>query len=279
MNKILKILIIVGLIVISILGYAIVKIEKNIDQNPAVIDTEQGGDIVTKPAIDQEEPFDERANDERVTKVEINIPIEGTEKYYEDVVLQKPPFSILVLVNKSSVLPHDYEPEDLVTLDNFAPGRMEEVKQMRKVAAEAMVELVAGAETDGYEILPTSGYRSYQLQTTIFQNVTNSYGSVESANTVSALPGQSEHQSGLAMDMSCESVNYRIVDAFGETEEAKWLAEHAYEYGFIIRYPKGKEDITGYQYEPWHLRYVGEDAAKEIYEQDITFEEYSAELV
>ena len=91
------------------------------------------------------------------------------------------------------------------------------------------------------------------------------------------MPGSSEHQTGLTIDVSAQSVSYRLDQSFGDTKEGKWLAKHCHEYGFIIRYPEGKTHITGYDYEPWHLRYVGVDTAKEITGSGLTLEEYLGE--
>ena len=112
-----------------------------------------------------------------------------------------------------------------------------------------------------------SGFRSYQSQQSIFANYATSYGETE-ANRFSARPGQSEHQTGLAFDINLLS------ESFGATKEGIWLAQNCHRYGFIIRYPKGKEYITGYIYEPWHIRYVGQDVASYINKNKITFEEY-----
>lgn len=125
----------------------------------------------------------------------------------------------------------------------------------------------------GIELAAVSGFRSYERQAAIFANAVQRKGEVE-ANRVSARPGQSEHQTGLAMDVSSASVGYALVEAFGETVEGKWLAQNAPKYGFIIRYPKGKEHITGYRYEPWHLRYVGVEHAMKISQRGLTLEEY-----
>jgi D-alanyl-D-alanine carboxypeptidase len=112
-----------------------------------------------------------------------------------------------------------------------------------------------------------SGFRSYAYQQNLYNRYVARDGKAE-ADRYSARPGHSEHQTGLAMDVNS------VGQSFAYTSEGKWLAAHAHEYGFIIRYPKGKEDITGYMYEPWHIRYVGVEIAKEITEAGITFEEY-----
>lgn len=184
------------------------------------------------------------------------------------------PDDILVLVNKEWNLPSDYVPKDLV-VPNVAFSFSENLpkKQMRKEAAAALEELFGQAKKDGINLLAASGYRSYNTQKSIFQSNAKLYGEKE-ANKTSAYPGQSEHQTGLAMDLTCAAVGYQLTESFGETAEGKWLKEHASEYGFIIRYAKSKEEITGYSYEPWHIRYVGKEVAREIDSQGLAYEEY-----
>ncbi|WP_242973039.1 M15 family metallopeptidase [Anaeromicrobium sediminis] len=111
----------------------------------------------------------------------------------------------------------------------------------------------------------------------MFASDVNKYG-VEKTNQFSAKPGESEHQTGLAIDVSSPAVNYRLTQSFEETKEGKWIKENAPRFGFIIRYEEGKESITGYQYEPWHLRYVGRETAKEIVNRNISFEEYLGKI-
>lgn len=185
------------------------------------------------------------------------------------------PYDQLALVNKEFALPKDYVPNDLVVPDVPFPYVAEDdpKKQMRKVAADALEEMFKAAEKEDLEFYAQSGYRSYETQEFLFQSYTENHGE-EEANKFSARPGESEHQSGLTMDITSPDIGPQLVTEFGETDEGKWLQEHAHEYGFIIRYPKGKEEITLYQYEPWHIRYVGKKAAKEITENNITLEEY-----
>ncbi len=181
---------------------------------------------------------------------------------------------ILVLVNKTRNLPSDYKPDDLVIPNiKFSFEENLEKKYMRKDAAIALQNLFDAAKQNNISLFGVSGYRSYQRQELIFEAKANKYGR-DIANKTSALPGQSEHQTGLAMDISCSSVNYLLTEQFGQTPEGKWLKDNAYKFGFIIRYPKDKTDITGYNYEPWHVRYVGKNAAKVINENNITLEEY-----
>ncbi|HEY4600931.1 MAG TPA: D-alanyl-D-alanine carboxypeptidase family protein [Cerasibacillus sp.] len=184
------------------------------------------------------------------------------------------PYEILALVNKKHMLPEDFVPEDLVVPDVLFPFTEDlPKKMMRKPAADALEKLFVAAEKKGLNLFAQSGYRSYERQEELYTAYVERDGE-EAANKYSARPGQSEHQSGLAMDVTSPDVNFLLNEAFGETAEGQWLKEHCHEFGFIIRYPKGKESITEYQFEPWHLRYVGEKAAKEIMEKEITLEEY-----
>ena len=183
------------------------------------------------------------------------------------------PTSLLALVNKNNALHHYYTPNDLVvpnvpfTFEEFAPQ-----KQLRSEASQALEELFAKANQENIDLTAISGFRSYARQAEIFRR--NWLASPEQANRLSARPGESEHQTGLSMDVSSPTVNYSLVEYFANTPEGQWLAENAPEFGFIIRFPQGKEHITGYQYEPWHLRYVGKIPAKEITQANITLEEY-----
>jgi zinc D-Ala-D-Ala carboxypeptidase len=181
---------------------------------------------------------------------------------------------MLIVANKERNLPEDYVPADLVTPNVPFPFKEDlPKKKLRKEAALSVEVLFKAAEEQGLELLAQSGYRSYDTQVSIFAYNADQYGE-EKANQTSAQPGQSEHQTGLSLDVTSPQVNYELVEEFGETKEGKWLAENAHKYGFIIRYLKDKEEITGYQYEPWHLRYVGVEHAKEIHERGITLEEY-----
>jgi zinc D-Ala-D-Ala carboxypeptidase len=182
--------------------------------------------------------------------------------------------SILVLVNKNRNLPASYAPKDLVK-PNVRFSFSEDVpkRYMRASAAKALERLFKAASEAGFRLYGVSGYRSYATQKSIFERNAAKKGE-EEANRTSARPGQSEHQTGLAMDISSASVNYALSTSFGETAEGKWVRNNAHKYGFIIRYPKGKEGITGYSYEPWHLRYVGTEAAEYIFKNGLTLEEY-----
>lgn len=185
------------------------------------------------------------------------------------------PSNMLTMVNKNYTLPEEYEPLDLVSPEvAFTFGNADVPKRyLREGAAEALEELFKLAEKDGIILYAVSGFRSYSRQEGIF-NLEQKDKGMEKALQAVALPGQSEHQTGLAMDVTSESVNFEITKEFGKTKEGKWIQLNAHKAGFIIRYPEGKESITGYQYEPWHLRYVGKKYAKIIYEKKLTLEEF-----
>ncbi|WP_026701792.1 M15 family metallopeptidase [Salibacterium aidingense] len=227
---------------------------------------EQTNQEETKPVFEEDEEQEETADREE-DQAAAPPPTD------ENGVLENPE-ALDALVNRDYHLPSDYVPEDLTVPD--VPFPFEEdvpKKQLREPAAAALEELFSGAEEEGLNLFAVSGYRSYDRQEAIFAANAEEDG-VEEANQYSAQAGESEHQSGLAMDVSSQSADFSLTDEFGETPEGQWLKENAYEYGFVIRYPEDKTEITGYQYEPWHLRYVGEDLAAELQDKDETLEEY-----
>ena len=186
----------------------------------------------------------------------------------------------LLLVNRTHPLAQDYVPDDLVKVESVVAGVgvAGETDQLRKDAAEALEAMIKAAKEAGIEILMRTGYRSYEYQRDrLYEPYIKSYGQTY-ADTISAKPGQSEHQTGLALDLGGKSEDYKLSQNFGNTAEGKWVAEHCYEYGFIIRYTDGTAekpgDTTGFIFEPWHLRYVGVEAAKEIKESGKLLEEY-----
>lgn len=183
------------------------------------------------------------------------------------------PTDILILVNKTNRAPAVpvtlVKPDVMPTKEGYA-----ENIYMRPEAAGALEELFAGAAQEGITLYATSGYRSYSTQKAIFERKLDRM-SEKAANASVAKPGYSEHQTGLAMDVEGQTtLGTGLTEAFGTSPEGIWLAAHCHEYGFIIRYPEGKTKITGYIYEPWHIRYVGKEAAAEIKALDVTFEEY-----
>ena len=183
---------------------------------------------------------------------------------------------LLILVNKENPVDESYVPEDLADIKYYAKDRPAYARFLRAEAAEAFNRMAEDAAGQGIDFVMTTAYRSYAFQKQLFDSYVARNG-LEEASRFSARPGQSEHQTGLAVDVSCAAVDYQLVYAFGETDEGQWLARNAADYGFIIRYPEGAEDLTGYLYEPWHLRYVGVYAAKEIEAQGVVLETWLLE--
>ena len=181
--------------------------------------------------------------------------------------------SILVLVNKKNWLSKNYVPYDLVEPKvNFLPDTNPEAKFLRKECAKALEKLFKKAKKDKINLYAVSGYRSYKRQGEIFKSNLKKDG--EEANKYSARPGQSEHQTGLAIDVTCEEIEFELSKSFEKTTTYDWLFMNAYKYGFIFRYPKNKEEITGYIFEPWHLRYLGKEVAEKLHLEDLALEEY-----
>ena len=156
----------------------------------------------------------------------------------------------VLVVNKTYTVPADYTPGGLT--DD---------------CADAFANMQAAAGAEDIILYEASGFRSYETQAGLYDNYVARDGQ-EAADRYSARPGSSEHQTGLAIDLN------DVSDTFGDTPEGKWVAAHAAEYGFILRYPEGKEEATGYMYEPWHIRYVGEEFAQKLTDSGLCLEEY-----
>lgn len=185
------------------------------------------------------------------------------------------PTSIWVIVNKKRPLnPKDYVPADLVVpnVPLRVPGN--ESMKVRKVTATALETMFAAAKKQGINLMLSSGYRSYSYQVALYNGYVKTQGQAV-ADTQSARPGFSEHQTGLAADVEPVSEKCDVDQCFGNLPEGKWLAANAYQYGFVIRYPLNKDNITGYEYEPWHVRYVGIPLATEMHKEGVsTLEEF-----
>lgn len=181
------------------------------------------------------------------------------------------PASVWVIVNKRRPLdPVDFVPPDLVEV----PIPYVWAPQLRREASEAVVELFAAAAEEGLELASQSAYRSYATQVDVYGGIVNDRGQT-AADQTSARPGHSEHQTGLAIDISAVPANCSLDQCFGDTPHGKWLAANAWRFGFVLRYPDGATPITGYEYEPWHFRYVGEELAAELHDEGTrTLEEF-----
>lgn len=182
------------------------------------------------------------------------------------------PMGYITLADPEHLLAPDYVPNDLVTVT----VRKVVNGELRCAAHDALTDMFDAAEADGCKLYAKSVYRSYQTQKTMYANRLRKVGRDDG---VVAAPGSSDHQTGLGIDI----LNYEwtkkdgMTPAFAETEEARWMAAHCHEYGFIIRYMEDKEDVTGIIYEPWHLRYVGPEVAVYIMENHLSLEEFTDE--
>lgn len=182
------------------------------------------------------------------------------------------------LVNKSKPFNElAYAPNlSLVTVATQA-GRGSDERSIRPEAMPDLEKMFNAAATAGHTLQVGSGYRSYATQTAVFNRYVSQVGEAE-ARTFSSPPGHSEHQSGLTVDISSADMACWLETCFGQQPAGIWLAKNAHLYGFILRYPEGKESITGYQYEPWHFRYVGTDLAGALYQSGLTLEEAQPQL-
>ena len=200
--------------------------------------------------------------EDAVTRVNIKLDLE----VYTDTEEVSNPDSLLVLVNKYNHLPKNYTPSDLVNVD----GAYGNDVPIRSVIKEGFLQLQQAAKKElGITLMPTTTFRNESFQTTLYNKYVAKDG-VKKADTYSARPGYSEHQTGLAIDLKNTALtNVRLTD-----KNYTWLSLNAYKYGFIIRFPENKENITLYQFENWHIRYVGLDAAKIIHDNNLTLEEY-----
>lgn len=248
-----------AIVLILIIGAIIL-----VKQYPQLIETKPNTTDIAKEKTEQPElPVQEEVVPPKQPEV-IEEPAKQQEKplenggYIEGQTLPKEPTYVdgVLIANKKYPLPAD-----------FAPGE-------NKEARAAFEKMAADAKTAGFELDAFSTYRSYEYQEVLYNNYVSRDGK-EDADRYSARPGYSEHQTGLAFDIGEKGKEDLWLTAeFGESEAGKWLVENAHKYGFILRYPKGKEAITGYMYESWHFRYLGVELATKVKESNLTLEEY-----
>lgn len=201
------------------------------------------------------------------TSVETNS---GQPKFNKNLFKLDEPSSPWWVVNKTRPLPDGYVPADLAVPDvKLRLARTAPQMPFSQLATPALEEMFEAASNEGIVLVFGSGYRSEELQTQFYNQYVAQDGQA-AADRYSARPGTSEHQTGLAFDATNVSEKCHLEICFEGTPEGMWLKQNAHKYGFIIRYPNGKESVTGYQYEPWHMRYVGKELAVEMNTQNIT---------
>lgn len=203
-----------------------------------------------------------------LTEVIALVNVHRDQNYYENMEITDTSKENTMLVNKYNALSKDYEVEDLKTISKtYSYG---DNKKLNKEAYDAFISLADDAKKEGYTILIVSSYRTYQDQEDVWKDYKASFGT-KKADAYAARAGSSEHETGLAIDVA--DYNDKN-DKFEATESFKWMQTNAHKYGYILRYPKDKENITGYSYEAWHYRYVGIDTATKVYNEGITYDEY-----
>ena len=200
------------------------------------------------------------------------VNVHANNEWYDNKVVKETDLSKgnLILVNKFYYLKQDFIPNDIVDVDiNYSYAN----NRVTKETNDAFVEMAKKAKEDNIKLIANSSYRTYERQEEVYKEFYYSKG-ISYADKYAARAGYSEHQTGLSLDIftsgSSTTSNFEESDAF------RWLSENAYKYGFILRYPKGKEYLTGYNYESWHYRYLGKELAKKVYDSDLTFDEYYA---
>lgn len=212
-------------------------------------------------------------NEDDYAKVISIVNVHANHKWYQLDLNTQEDLGMLMNVNKFYTLSETYVPENLRNIElSYAYGEEGENKLI-DYAYDKFLELWQAANEQGFYLMVTSSYRDYESQKEIYDYRVSAQGE-RKADETAARPGHSEHQTGLVIDMT--SKTEPLADSFSNSEAYKWLKENAYKYGFIERYPEGKTYLTGYSPESWHWRYVGEEAAKLIHDEDITFDEYYA---
>lgn len=216
------------------------------------------------------EEYRQKNPDLSIEKVITNVNIGLNNKYYTNTKPSKYLNTEKILVNKYNYVTEDYIPENLQIVSSKYSSK---TVKLVSYAKEAFEELAAAAEKENYTINAMSSYRDYAYQNTLYNNYAKKDG-YDNADTYSARPGYSEHQTGLAVDIDNKKEYFTN---FEKTKEYEWMQNNAYKYGFILRFPKDKVLETGYEYESWHYRYVGKEIAKYIHDNNMCYEEYYAQ--
>lgn len=205
-----------------------------------------------------------------------NINIHLDNNFYEVEYNADQSLDTSILVNKFYLLGSDFKPNDIVVIPQDYAWGEKGSKTIRKVTYDAFLEMWKAANQEGHYLMVSSAYRTFEEQEIVYENYKSNRGQ-KYADGIAARPGASEHQTGLALDIFSKYNSNK--NTFAESKTYLWLTENAHKYGFILRYPEDKVNITGYNYESWHYRYVGKDIATYIYENKITFEEYYAYFI
>lgn len=214
--------------------------------------------------------------DENLSNIVAIINTHRDSEYYANIKDSDYSLDTNMIVNKYYNLSKDYQPDDIIPISSSYAWGENGSKTTRQITFDAYLDMYNAAKNDGITLMINSSYRTYTEQETVYKNYETKYGS-EYADEIAARPGHSEHQTGLALDIFCTTNSN--TKTFKDSEAYQWLLNNSYKYGFILRYPEGKENITGFTFESWHYRYVGTEIATYIHENDITFDEYFAYFI
>lgn len=216
--------------------------------------------------LDRYLAYIEKNPSKSISEVVSLVNVNRDRDFYVDPITTDTSKGNAMLVNKYHSLSKDFEASDIVKVSStYAYSGM----SLNKEAYDAFKRLADDAKKEGYTIVILSSYRTYDYQEKLWTDRKNKSG-IEKADAYAARAGSSEHETGLAIDVA----DYNNPINFGEQEAYTWMLNNSYKYGYILRYPEGKEDITGYDYEAWHYRYLGVDLATRVYNEGITFDEY-----
>lgn len=216
--------------------------------------------------------YHEQSPDYNIQEVLLRVNLDLDYPFYENITTIEHPYELLILVNKQHKLPSGFHQYNLVQMDKKYTVNDGKEYLLAGVAYDKYVQMAEAANREGLAMRVLSAYRTEDYQANLYNNKVASTGKIN-ADNYSARPGHSEHQTGLAVDISSTNTTFEY------SAEFMWLQQHAHEYGFILRYPKNKEWITGYSYEPWHYRYVGTDVASIIHQENITYEEFYVKYI
>lgn len=246
--------------------------DKNSQNNKELTEMEKAKKEIAYYVDENQTAYEEYRNQNKdmpLEKIILNVNMGLNNKYYTNTKESKYQNTYKILVNKYNYVTENYIPNDLEQVSSEYSSKP---LKLVNYAKEAFEEMARAAKTENYTIRAMSSYRDYAYQNTLYNNYAKRDG-YESADTYSARPGYSEHQTGLAVDV--DNADKYFTD-FENTKEFTWMQNNAYKYGFILRFPKDKVKETGYEYESWHYRYVGKEIAKYIHDNNLCYEEYYA---
>ena len=217
--------------------------------------------------LDRYLTYYEKNNDKNLNEIISLVNVNRDKDYYKDLEATDTSKGIAMLVNKYHALNNEYKASDIVkTSSTYSYAN----NNLNSEAYEAFKNLADAAKEEGHTILILSSYRNYEYQDNLWKQRKQAFGT-RKADEYAARAGSSEHETGYAIDVADF---YDKNDSFKDTESYQWMLTNAHKYGFILRYPEGKENITGYKFESWHYRYLGVDLATKVYNEGITFDEY-----